>query len=149
MTTLLQAVMAATLASNGVADPPPTPLAERFEVLGVEVCVGAIDDGRPCDLRLLAPKASTPASPRSAASGEGTPQAAAAQASTPTPAPTAQTTQATTTTTAHHDRAAPAGSAGLQPFEISLLGRTVCLGHPSGAAGCDVTLFPTRAEVTG
>ena len=120
MTTLLQAVMAATLAGNGVADPPPEPLAARVDVLGLQVCLGALDDGKPCDVRLLAPRASSPAAMQSGG-----------------------TKPASTSTTAQPQPK-------LEPFEISLLGHTVCMGHVTGDPACDLTLFPSkRAEAVG
>lgn len=121
MTTLLHAVMAATLASSGVADPPPNPLAQRLDLFGLQVCLGAVDDGKACDLRWLAP----PASPAPAkADGERS------------------------TTLARQDRAratAPS-TPKAEPLRISLLGRTVCLTPPAGDAACDVTLLPIRAQ---
>lgn len=125
MTTLLQAVMAATLASTGVADPPPKPLAQRLDLFGLQVCLGAVDDGQACDLRLLAPPASPASAPANASGDRGTTLARQDRASPTTPS-------------------TPPSKA--EPLRISLLGRTVCLTPPTGNASCDVTLFPSGAQ---
>lgn len=146
MTPLLHAVMAAALTSNGVADPPPMPLAERFDVFGLEVCLGSLDDAERCDLHLFAPQASPASTPTRAA--EPAPQATLARHETRGVPAIPSTTGASGKTVAAPGRSqgTTPRQAELEPLEISLLGRTVCLGHVTGDASCDVNVFPRRRE---
>lgn len=153
MTSLLHAVMVAALASNGAADPPPMPLAERFDVFGLQVCLGKLDDAERCDVHLFAPQASSesakPASkPVMTRTASATPSTTATSSTTAMSSTTATPSTSTTAATPSGEhRAAPKK---IEPFELSLLGRTVCLGHVTGDASCDVTLFPRpREEATG